>query len=227
MTLTRLLRHNWPWKAISLLAAILIWILVAREPELSAFRLVPVEFKDLPDDVEIGSAIVESVYLELRGPSGNLSRYGDSGGVAVVFDMSHVRPGVRTFTIGEENVVLPRGLRLIRAIPAQLRFEFERVQSRSVPVEVHFTESLQPGYEVSGYTVSPPSLIVAGPQSEIQRIRSAITDPIDLRAVTGAVELRVHTFVDHPRVRFVTSPDVIVRLTIRRQDKDRKAPSSR
>jgi len=222
-----LIAHNFVWKVLSVAIAVLIWILVASEPELSTFRSVPVEFKDLPDDLDISSSVVESVYLELRGPASDLRNFGDPRRFAVVLDMSRAHAGVQTFSISENNVVLPRGLQLVRALPAQLRFEFEPVESRSVPVEVHFSKNPQPGYEIAGYTVSPPAFRISGPASRVARVRAAVTDPIDLSGVVSAAEFRVHAFVDDSRARFETPPEAVVRVTVRRSNHAAKPPLAR
>ncbi len=53
-----------------------IWAMVASEPELSTFVSTQVEYKNLPDDLEISSNPVTTVLLELRGPSGELQGLG-------------------------------------------------------------------------------------------------------------------------------------------------------
>ncbi|HWB98664.1 MAG TPA: CdaR family protein [Bryobacteraceae bacterium] len=223
----RLVWSNFWWKVAALAIAVLLWVVVSSESEISIFRAVPVEFKDLPEDLEISSSVVDSVYLELRGPSGELRDSGDSHRIAVVLDMARVHPGVQTFTIGGGNVVLPRGLRLVRSVPAQLRFEFELIRSRSVPVQPHFSKGPQKGYEIAEYTVTPPMLVISGPESRIQRVRAAMTDPIDLSAVVGTAEFRVHASVDDARARFQTNPEVVVRVNVRRNEPEAETPASR
>lgn len=219
--------RNFVWKVGALAIALMVWIAVSSESELSTFRAVPVEFKDLPEDLEISSSVVDSVYLELRGPSGDLRDSGDSHRIAVVLDMAHVHPGVQTFTIGEGNVVLPRGLRLVRSVPAQLRFEFEPIRSRTVPVEPHFSKEPQKGYKIAEYTVTPPTLVISGPEDRMQRVKAAVTDPIDLSTVVGSAEFRVHASVDDSRARFQTYPEVVVRVTVKRLEPETKRPASR
>src|SRR5262252_6022790 len=130
-----LVTRNFLWKMFALAIAILLWIAVANEPELSTFASVPVEFKDLPDTLEISSDVVDKVELEMRGPSGELRNFSATR-TAVVLDMADAMPGERTYAISEGNVQLPRGISLIRAIPAQVHFRFERRKSRQVPVDV-------------------------------------------------------------------------------------------
>jgi len=209
--------RNLGWKLVSLLAAVVIWILVANEPELATFVSVPVEYKDIPDDMEISSEVLPSIYLELRGPSGELRSFAASN-VPVILNMSGVhRPGERTFTVGQSDVKLPRGIRLVRAIPAQLRFRFEHRVTRSIPVHARFSSSPQKGYEVAHYEVFPPSLTVVGPESRVARITFASTDLIDLSPVIGTSEFRVETYVDDPQVRFQSPPQVVVRVQMKKQ----------
>ncbi|MBI2680168.1 MAG: YbbR-like domain-containing protein [Candidatus Solibacter usitatus] len=114
--------QNLGWKLGSLVIATLLWISVSNEPELSTFQSVPVEYKQMPEDMEIGSSVDETVRLELRGPSGRLRDLRDAK-LAVVLDFSGVsKAGDRTFAIDERNVSLPRGIRLVRAIPGRLQF---------------------------------------------------------------------------------------------------------
>jgi hypothetical protein len=78
-TLQRVLRwtlhlvfHNFGWKLLALAIAVVLWAVVASEPELSEYATVRLEYRNLPDDLEIGSDPVSQVSLELRGPSGEL-----------------------------------------------------------------------------------------------------------------------------------------------------------
>jgi YbbR domain-containing protein len=215
----RLVFKDFGWKVLSLAIAVLLWAVVASEPELSTFVSVPVEYKSLPEGMEISSDVVESVYLELHGPSGRLrGGNGEERRYAVVLDMSSVRAGERTFTIGEDDVRLPRGIRLVRAIPSQLRFDFERRQYRSVPVEVRFAKQPQPGYEVAFCEVTPSTLQIVGPESRVNRTRHVATDPIDVSNAVGTAEFRVNAFVDDPHIRFTHPPQVKVKVHIKRKN---------
>ena len=68
MRALRWVTDNFLWKVLALAAAVAIWMLVASEPELSTFATVRLEFKNLPEDLEISSEPVSTVSLELRGP---------------------------------------------------------------------------------------------------------------------------------------------------------------
>src|SRR5580698_9313596 len=108
-----LVTGNAGWKLLSLAIAVVVWGVVANEPEISTFATVGVEYRNLPDNLEISSDPVSTVKLELRGPSGELREVSPE----VILDMSDVRSGERTFPIGDGSVKLVRGVQLVRAIP--------------------------------------------------------------------------------------------------------------
>ena len=110
-----LLFENFGWKLLALAVAVVLWAFVSSEPDLTTFATVRLEYKNLPDELEISSEPVSGISLELRGPSGELRGVGDGIRPAVVLDMSDVQPGERTFSIGEGNVKLARGVRLVRS----------------------------------------------------------------------------------------------------------------
>ena len=214
-----LLWQNFGWKLLAVGIAVVIWALVASEPELTTLATVRLEYKNLPDDLEISSATIDTVRLELRGPSGELRDLGESGGLhaAVILDMSGVQPGERTFPIGDSNVKLSRGVHLVRAIPAEVRFEFERSLTRNVRVVARFTGEGQNGYLIAQRAVDPPQLRIIGPASRVSRITSVTTDLVDVSAVVGTSEFRVNAFVEDPYVRFETSPQVRVTVTMKKK----------
>jgi len=213
----RLVTNNWAWKLLSLAIAIGIWTVVSSEPELSTFATARIEFKNLPDNLELASSPETSVLLELRGPSGELSGLGEgSRRPAVILDMTGVAPGEHTFAVGAANVTLPRGVRIVRATPSEERFDFDRPLVRAVPVTVHFTGEGRNGYRVTALSIDPPMLEIAGPRKRIAAIQSVSTDPIDVGSATGFLRVLVNAYVPDPFVRFESQPQVTVSFTMRK-----------
>ncbi len=215
-----LLFRNFWWKLLSLAIAFGIWAMVASEPEVATFVNVRLEYRNLPDDLEISSEPgFTSISLELRGSTGQLRALGEDGifRPGVVLDMSGVGPGARTFTIGKANVRLPRGVRLVRAIPSEVRFEFDRDTPKTVPVAVDFTGSAASGYVVERHTVTPATIKIQGPAGRVAKVREAFTDPVDVSNVFGKAEFRVNVFVNDPYVRIQSKPQVTVAVQMKKK----------
>ena len=215
--LLRLVFENFAWKALSIIIAVAIWALVASEPELSTFATARLEYKNLPDDLEIASEPVAEISLELRGPSGELRGIGDGVKPVVILDMSGITAGERTFAVDEGNLRLNRHVRLVRAIPSEVRFDFERRMVRLIPVQVRITGEGRNGYEVAVRQSNPGDLTVVGPASHVARLVAAVTDPVDVSTVVGTKEFRVNAFIEDPYVRFRTPPQVAVTVTMKKR----------
>jgi hypothetical protein len=214
----RLIFENIGWKVLSLAAAATIWAMVATEPELSTFASSQVEYKNLPSDLEIGSSPLTSVMLELRGPSGQLSGFGQASlHPQVILDMSGAVAGERTFTVDDSVVKPPRGVRLVGAMPAQVRFDFERRAEASVPVTVRIGGEGHDGYFVASQSAQPDRLEIVGPASHVARVTQAVTDAVDVSQVVGTSEFRVSAFLNDPYVRFQGSPQVEVSITMKKK----------
>ncbi len=208
------LTDNIGWKLLSLVAAFFIWVNIANEPELSTILSAPVEYKNYPKDLEISSGIVESIDVEAHGPAGLLRELSDSH-LAAIVDFSSVKnAGERTFTLTSAEVTLPRGIQLIRIIPAQLRFDFEHRMTRSIPVEVPLSGVLGPGLKLIGETVTPSALTIAGPQSHVEAVDKASSDPVDLSTITASTNQAVSVYIGEPQVRFVNTPQVTVNIRV-------------
>ena len=207
-----LITQNAGWKIFSLLVSVLLWFTYASDPEIGAFVAVPVEYRGMPDDLEIGSDLVGSVSIDLRGPSEKVANF-SAVKSAVVLDFSSIhKPGEQTFQIDDRNVNLPSGMRLVRAIPAQIRLQFERRTRHDVPVQVRFAGSPANGYQLDRFEAQPAELTLVGPESHVKKIEYAVTDPIDLSTVVAESEFRVNAFVGDPHVRFEKPAKISVKV---------------
>ncbi len=208
--------NNIGWKLGSLLAAILLWLGVSAAPEVVANHSAPVLYRNLASELMIAGDSPETVRIELRGTTRQL-RAAVLADTAAVFDLSAVKSaGDRTFTISETNLNLPPGVTFLRAEPSQFRLRFVRMAAKEVPVEIRFSGSPPAGYRLTGQSVSPDRLRIAGSEIRIAAVSSVQTDPIDLSGLTGSGDYGVDAFVADPQVHFESSPKVTVKLAIER-----------
>ena len=207
------------WKLLSLAAAIAIWAMVASEPELSTFVSTQVEYKNLPQDIEISSNPVTTVLLELRGPSGELQGLGGEGvHPQIILDLTSARPGQYTYAIDRNSVKLPRGVHLVGELPAQVHFDFETRARRTVPVEVPFTGEGRHGYIVASKEVTPNTEEIEGASSHVTPDSKVVTDPVDVSDVVGPTTFRVTAYATDPFVHLrSSSPQVTVTVTMKKK----------
>lgn len=204
----RLLTKNAGWKLLSLFLAITLWYAVAREPELATSISVPIEFKNIPDDLDISSGVPDRVHIEIRGPSGRLGRDYLSD-LAVVLDLSDVRPGERTFTVHGWNINLPLGVAFYRAVPSQITLRFDHLLTRAVRIVPRYAKSPPDGYRLKSFQLDPSTVRIRGPEDHVKQIEQVMTDPIDLSAVVGEAEFHVHLNIGDPQVRMESATGLV------------------
>jgi len=212
----RFITRNIAWKLFALGASFAIWMNVAGEPDLATIVSVPVEYSNFPRDLEISSAIVESVRLEATGPAIQMRNLGDAKPAAILDFSAVTTPGERTFTLTPKEIKLPREAQIVRVTPAQLRFRFEKHAVRKVPVDVIYSSVLPPGFSLGKVEVTPRELEIAGPESRVRAAHSVISDPFDLSQVTGPVERSLAVYASEPQVRFTGTPQVKVKVQVLR-----------
>lgn len=214
----RFLTHNAGFKLLAVALAVWIWYGAAYEPQVAATITVPVQYRNLPKDLEIATGFVSTVVVEARGPAGRLRKLSGVD-TAVLLDFSTVRqPGERTFAIGAAQIPLPPDVTLVRALPSQLRFDFERPALRAIPVTVRFAGALEDGLQVAGFEQEPKELVITGPASSVSVVESLETDPVNLTGVKGDFQQVASVFVSQPGVRFTTTPRVIVKVHVQRSN---------
>ena len=131
----------------------------------------------MSDDLDISSEIPERVRLEVRGPSGRMSRENLSE-TAVVLDLSTVTgPGERTFTFADRDISLPTGVSFYKAVPSQITVRFEHLMYKNVPVRARYATGPPDGYAVVKSSFDPQTVRIVGPESHVQPIDYVSTDP--------------------------------------------------
>jgi YbbR domain-containing protein len=208
--------ENAGWKLFAVVVAAALWAVVVGGPELTTSISAPIEYQNLPAGLEMSLDTPDHVYLEVQGLRPMLH---DSslGRASVLLNLSSVQtPGERTVTIESRNIDLPEGVRLIRAMPSQLRLRFERQVQAEIPVRVRLGAPPPEGYRLRQQQVAPQTVRIVGPESRVRQLTHAETDPIDLSRVVGKAEFRVHVYVGDPQVRLVSSPVVVVSVALAR-----------
>lgn len=206
-----LFTQNLGWKFLSLAVALVLWMTLIGEQELTTSTSVPLIFRNIPRDLEISSDVPDRIHLEIQGPVGKLN----VSNPAVILELSSVnKPGEQTFVIRQNSVTLPPGVKLSRAVPGQIRLRFERRVAREVPIKVRYSGGPPVGYRVVKEEVKPSTIMVVGPESRVKKVDYAETDAVDLSEVVSQSEFRVNTFVPDQLVRVADSQQISVRVVL-------------
>ena len=101
--LRRHVLHNFGLKLISLALAVGLWLAVTRDPVAEVAVDVPIEFHNIPQNLEISSENIPQAQIRLRGPERIVHRLQPSDVYAEI-ELSGMKPGERTFDLTAEQV---------------------------------------------------------------------------------------------------------------------------
>jgi YbbR domain-containing protein len=220
--LHRFFGQNLRLKFIALLAAVVIWWAVTHEPATELSYTAPIEFRHLPGNMEITSDEIPQAQIRVRGPA-QLVREVEANRVHPVVDfalLGPVLPGEHTYDLRAEQMSVPRYVD-IEVVPAQFRLSFDVRASRTVPVQPRVVGDFAKGLELVEVRSEPEKVTIVGPKTHVDKVVTALTDPIEASGVLRQQAFATHAYVADPLVK-VTEPDV--RVTVRVQKKAETAP---
>jgi len=193
--------RNFGIKVLSIGLAALLWGLVAGQHEAERSLRVPLEYRNIPAELELLGEPASLVDVRVRGSSGVLGELRGADLVAVL-DLRTARPGRRLFHLLPGDIAVPTGVKVLQATPSTLSLTFEASSVRTVPVVPDIDGEPAQGFVVGRVTTVPPTVEVMGPVSAVQQITEATTEPVDVTGATGSVRDTVT----------IGLPDTIARL---------------
>ena len=207
-------------KALSLAIAVILWYGVSRDSVVERSIRVPVEFQNTPEGLQIVGDAPGSVDVRVRGASSLLSRL-EAGDIVAVLDMHTARPGQRMFHVLTDEVRAPVGMEITQVNPPTITVQFERTGTRTVRVAPSVEGRPAQGYVVEGISSDPDTVEVIGPESRLQMLDQAITEPVSVANATAPVTDRVTVGVEDGMLRLRSATTALVTVDVRPQPIER------
>jgi YbbR domain-containing protein len=91
---------------------------------------------------------------------------------------------------------------------------FETAASRAVPVAPAVIGEVAEGYVIRDITAEPPTVEVIGPQSAIQRLSEALTEPVSVEGATKSIREAVTVGAASPNVRLKIAQRAVVTVDV-------------
>jgi YbbR domain-containing protein len=213
-SLKRWVVNNWFLKLLSLLLATLVWAAVSNEASSEIGLEVPLEYRNIPHDMEITGDMTSTVQVRLRGSSQVIKGI-TARDVATTVDLSQMKMGEKIVPLSPHNVQAPFGAEIIRVNPSSVRFTLEQTLVRSLPIVPTIVGEPEDGYEVVEVVLQPKAVEVEGPESRVNTLRSLVTVPIHVEKLRADLEQVADLDVPDPQVRLRRPSPVRVKVTIR------------
>jgi YbbR domain-containing protein len=194
--------HNFGLKLISLALATGLWLAVSHDPTAETAVEVPIEFRNVPNDLEISSEHIPQAQIRLGGPE-RLIRRLQAADVQPEIDLTGAAPGERTFDLTAEQVHKPYGVDVLQVIPGQLHLKFDTRYTRQVEIHPRVVGTFATGYSIAAIEAVPSTITITGPRQHVEAVEGAITDPVDASGIMDRATFATHAYVGDPLVQVV------------------------
>lgn len=200
-------------KVLSVALGAIIWFLVSGEQIAERALRIPLEFVNLPVQLELVGDAPTVVDVRVRGSSGALGRIA-AGDLVAVLDLRAARAGQRLFHLTGADVKAPYGIDVVQITPSNVPIAFESSATKIVRVVPEVEGSPRNGYVVRTVTADPAVVEVVGPVGAVGRLTEAITEPVSVAGAAGTVTETVNVGVADPSVRLRAPVTARVRVDV-------------
>jgi diadenylate cyclase len=194
---------------LSLLIMTGIWFGFTRSQDTIIALNVPIEYINRPLNYEILDTSVDEARLQLFGSSALIKSL-KPGQVGVRIDLSKAAEGRNTFTITQDDIVLPPGVSLNKIQPAAIDVTLDIPATRELPIQVDWVGHLPENLVLSHVSVVPESIKVIGGSKTLEKVTTVYTAPVRLDNLPKSGLLTTQIVLSPPSLKIAsTSPEKV------------------
>jgi len=128
--LRRWVLHNFWLKILSLVLATGLWLAISPDQEPAEVTLrVPIEFRHVPPQLEIGSVTVPEAQVRVRGPERMIRELRPTD-IHADLELKGAEPGEHTFILTAQQIHLQRDLTVVQVVPGRVTVIMEKSTPR-------------------------------------------------------------------------------------------------
>ena len=175
---------------------------------------VPLEYRNMPANMEIAGDLLNRVEVGIRGPRGMMSRITPDQ-IRAYVDLSQATSGANYIRLTPENFQAPLGAEITKMNPSSFRISLENVKTRSVEVRAQLIGKLPRTLRLITIWVEPRFVVLQGPESVLAKVREIPTEAVDLSAIKENKKISVGLDIESPQVHLQPGQPSQVTVDIR------------
>jgi YbbR domain-containing protein len=168
---------------------------------------IPVDYSQIPEGLTIATPPLNGIEVRIRGPESAIKALSDQK-LGYVLDLSGVDVGVKSIAINQDQILLSKGISIIKTNPAFLTVKVEKEIKTELPVKVILSGKPATGYLVANTVAKPLSVILRGPENVIDPMEGVLTKPIDIKGLSESFKKEIA--LDLPKDIEIIAPSNII-----------------
>ncbi len=200
-------------KILALVFAITMWFFVVGEKGSEIGFLIPLELKGMPADLIVINEIKSHIDIRITGPKTLLAGLSPTQ-MGITLDLSKSKAGNNFFPLFPKDVKAPRGLKVTRVNPTNIKVILEPLITKKVPIKVRLTGKPQKGFKLGEVSINPPEVQVTGAGKGIKSLKTISTQPIDINGTNNEIEEVILLDLSKLNLIKIDSETVTVKINI-------------
>ena len=186
-------------KTVSFVLVFALWLFIAGQHRAELRLTVPLEFRNVPANMEISGEGATKVEVGIRGSRGMIFGVTPEQ-VRAFVDLSQAVAGQNYFRLTVDNIRAPLGTEITKISPSSVRLNLDAVKTRSVPIKVKMSGKLPGSLGLKSVGVEPAFITLQGPENALAKIREVFTDPVDLSSVREDRRILIGLDIESPQI---------------------------
>ncbi|GAB1409728.1 CdaR family protein [Desulfovibrionales bacterium] len=175
------MKNNWQYRILALLMALACWYVVSGQEKVETWLEVPVEFVNLPQQMEITSGLVNKIQVRIRGTS-NQVRSLNVGRLAYKLDLGKIQVGTNVLPLLAESMTITSAVDVVEISPTRLELVADIMVSKTVPVHLDWHGLPAEDMHLENASIIPAQVEITGFTTALQNIRTLSSTRIDVPA---------------------------------------------
>jgi YbbR domain-containing protein len=209
-----LLTRNWSLKLLALLAAVVMWLSVAGQENSEMSIRVPLELRNMPENMMIGNSMPTDIDLRLFGYQRRI-RMASSQNLTASLNLSNLSEGEHPFLLRPSYFNLPSGVEILKVSPETVRINLVRTSTASVQVRPVLHGSPAKDHVVEDIVFNPALVQVTGAMRDMDNLDWIWTVPIDVNDKSASFSITTRLRWPAGQIARIAPTEVEARIQIR------------
>jgi YbbR domain-containing protein len=215
MNIRNILFDNWGIKLVSLGMSLTLWFYVTSKGKTEMTLTVPLELRNIPQNMAVVGNVTGSLEVRVQGQERGLRDITTGNKVSGVLDLSLATVGENMVRISPDDIRRPPGVTIMHLSPAEIRVKLEPLVRKTFRLQPMLHGAPAAGYRLAKITVTPPRIMVEGPESLMQALDRLQTMPIDIQGASQSMTLEPKIDYQGQPVKLLEK-NIAVHISIRR-----------
>ncbi len=202
----KLIFRHWELKLLSLLLAFFLWLsLIPEEKTFSEKTLtIPLESHNIPPDMELVEKPEATVDVTIRAPNRLINQI-TSANVLAKLNLESASVIQQEYPLNANMISMPQGASVVRISPNKVRLKLERTKEVMLDIVPNIIGEVKEGFRIVRIELSPPRVLVKGPESKVREKDTVSTSPINVAELASSTVIEADLILPRPELRLASS----------------------